>query len=104
VPHNRRSSTRHDVDLPVSAEVGGQSVETKLQNLSLGGALLAWEGQVALGDRMEISFRIPTLENPIKVGGAVRWCGGGSVGMQFDGLRAREVWSLNKYFETLPSE
>lgn len=102
MPHNRRSSTRHAVDLPVSAEVGEQSVATSIKNLSLGGALLAWEGQVSLGDRIELSFRIPNLETPIRVGGAVRWCGGGAVGVQFDGLRAREVWSLNKFFETLP--
>ena len=23
-------------------------------------------------------------------------------GLQFDGLRARDVWALNKYFEQLP--
>jgi hypothetical protein len=101
VPHNRRSSTRHDVDLPASAEVGGESLAVVLKNLSLGGALIAWEGQLDLGTRLDLSFRIPNMEDPIKVGCAVRWVGGGAIGVQFDGLRAREVWSLNKYFEGL---
>ena len=36
---------------------------------------------------------------PIEVGATVRWSDDKATGLQFDGLRARDVWALNKYFE-----
>ncbi len=36
--------------------------------------------------------------------GIVRWSGDDSVGMQFDGLRAKETWALGKYIELLSSQ
>ena len=46
-------------------------------------------------------LRLPTFKDPIEVGGLVRWQQGAGVGVQFDGLRARDVWALGKYFESL---
>lgn len=99
MPDNRRSSTRHDVELLASVTVDGQTREVPLQNLSLGGALIVYAERLPMGKRVEISFKIPTQEQPIEVGGQVRWTSESGSGLQFDGLRARDVWSLNKYFE-----
>jgi hypothetical protein len=99
VPDNRRSSTRHDVELFASVTVDGASQEVRLQNLSLGGAFISYEGRLPMGKQVSISFTIPTQEQPIEVGGQVRWASDTGAGLQFDGLRARDVWSLNKYFE-----
>ena len=40
--------------------------------------------------------------SPIVVTATVRWSDDKATGIQFDGLRARDVWALNKYFEQLP--
>ena len=71
-------------------------------NLSLGGALVNAGHKFAMGQRLQISFTVPTLEHPIEVGATVRWSDAKATGLQFDGLRARDVWGLNKFFESLP--
>ncbi len=95
-----RQAARHDVDIACTLTVGGKEVATQIKNLSVGGALVV-HGRLPAAERVKLVFRVPTLETPIEVAATVRWCGGDSIGVQFDGLRAREVWSLNKYFESL---
>ena len=73
-----------------------------MMNLSLGGALMTCDGDIKMGQKVLVTFNIPTHSSAIEVGAAVRWASDGTVGVQFDGMRAREVWSLNKFFETLP--
>ena len=72
-------------------------------NLSLGGALVSLGARLAMGQRVTISFAVTTQEDVIEVGATVRWSDDKATGLQFDGLRAREVWGLNKYFEQLAS-
>jgi hypothetical protein len=55
-----------------------------------------------MGQRVRISFHVPTMQDPIEVGGTVRWSNADGVGVQFDGLRARDVWALNEYFKQSP--
>jgi c-di-GMP-binding flagellar brake protein YcgR len=98
---NRRSATRHDVSLAVTLEMEGKTLETEMRNLSLGGANLALAQRIPMGTRLKLRFRVPTHDQPIEVGAQVRWSSEDGAGVQFDGLRAREVWSLNKYFEKL---
>ena len=98
---NRRSATRHDCSLACSLEIDGKTVETEMGNLSLGGAYIALGYRAPMGTQVRLRFRIPTHEEAITVGGHVRWATESGIGVQFDGLRAREVWSLNKYFEKL---
>ena len=74
-----------------------------VSNLSLGGALVSTGTKFAMGQRVTIAFTIPTLDIPIEVGATVRWSDEKATGLQFDGLRARDVWALNKYFEQLSS-
>ncbi len=68
-------------------------------NLSLGGALLTFGERLPLGTRLDLVFRLPASDAEITVGAVVRWAAEDSIGVQFDGLRAREVWSLNEYFK-----
>lgn len=79
----------------------GQPRDATMTNLSLGGALVETGHRHAMGARIELSFRIPTLEEPIQIGSTVRWLDADGVGLQFDGLRARDVWALNEYFKQL---
>ena len=100
---NRRTSTRHDVSFSATITISGTQRHAKLINLSLGGALVETGTTHALGERMQIAFGVPTADEPIEVGATVRWADGNGVGLQFDGLRARDVWALNEYFKQQPS-
>ena len=58
-------------------------------------------GECLVGQRVSITFSIPTQAEAIEIGATVRWSDDKATGLQFDGLRAREVWALNKFFEQL---
>ena len=100
---NRRTSTRHVVSLAGQLGVDGAPQSITLVNLSLGGALVTAGMKFSMGQRVTITFSIPTIEHPIEVGAVVRWSDDKATGLQFDGLRARDVWALNKFFEQLPA-
>lgn len=95
----KRAATRHAVTIAVTVNVEGQSFESEMQNLSLGGAYVSLGRRLAMGTRVDLRFRIPTQDEPIEIGAQVRWSTDEGIGVQFGGLRAREVWSLNKFFE-----
>lgn len=97
-----RKSARHDVEVAASMKIDGADHPTVIQNLSVGGALVAFEARLPPETRVSITFRVPTHDSAISVGATVRWVASGTIGIQFDGLRAAEVWALNKYFDTLP--
>ncbi len=99
---NRRSSARHVVSIAGTLSIAGAANPCSIVNLSLGGALLAATQRHAMGARVHIAFKLPTLEETIEVDATVRWADATSVGIQFDGLRARDVWALNEYFKQLP--
>ncbi len=101
---NRRSASRHPVELPCTLTiVGGDdaAAELTMVNLSIGGALIR-RPRLPLGVRVEVGFRVPTLDDNISTGAVVRWSTDDEVGVQFDGLRPRDVWALSKFFESLP--
>lgn len=97
---NRRTSTRYDVWIEAKMTINGTTADVTMTNLSLGGALVAGTKQ-PMGARAQINFSIPTLEKVIEVGATVRWSDAKGIGLQFDGLRAQEVWALNEYFKQL---
>jgi hypothetical protein len=101
VPDNRRIQTRRDVSIPAKLTIDGTPSDCTMLNISLGGALVAAKARYAMGVRMQIAFSVPTLNHAIEVGATVRWSNADGVGVQFDGLRARDVWALNEFFKQL---
>ena len=99
---DNRRATRHAVSISTKLIVDGNLVEGVMVNLSLGGAQVASGIKHAMGQRINVSFMVPTLEHAIEIGATVRWADSDGVGLQFDGLRARDVWALNEYFKRLP--
>ena len=102
---NRRTSTRHDVSIAgkLSPTIDGKNPsDCTLVNISLGGALVSTASKCSMGQRVHISFKVPAMEESIDVGATVRWADKNGVGLQFDGLRARDVWALNELFKQLP--
>lgn len=98
---NRRTSTRHTVSIPAKVTIDGKARDATMVNLSLGGSLVEVGTKLAMGTQLQISFRVPTMEDLIDVGAVVRWADAKGIGLQFDGLRARDVWALNEYFKQL---
>jgi hypothetical protein len=105
VTANRRSASRHDVTIAVAVRAAAEPPESArdgtITNMSLGGAFLALDLRPTIGTALKLRFRIPTHEHPIEAAAVVRWTDAGGIGVQFDGLRAGEVWSLGKYFDKL---
>ena len=100
---DNRRATRHKVSIPVKLTVDGVSSDCTMLNLSLGGALVAAKAKYPMGHRVQVSFHVPSMAEAIEVGATVRWSTSEGVGVQFDGLRARDVWALNEYFKQLAS-
>lgn len=98
---NRRTAIRHSVSITGTLAFSGAPTSCAIMNLSLGGALIAATKRHAMGERCHINFKLPTMEDAIDIGATVRWSDDKSVGIQFDGLRARDVWALNEYFKQL---
>ena len=67
--------------------------------LSLGGAFIESSLRPAFNTRVQLAIRVPYRSRPIDVGGVVRWSDARGFGVQFDGLRAHDVWVLGKFFE-----
>jgi hypothetical protein len=101
VADNRRTTTRHTVSIAATLTISGAATDVTMNNLSLGGAQVASSTRYGMGQKVTIAFRVPTIEEAIEVSATVRWADGTNVGVQFDGLRPREVWGLNQYFKQL---
>ena len=75
---------------------------------SLGGVFIESETTLPFGAKCSLKFRIPTQTEAVEVDGQVRWLEMEEghirgIGIRFEGLRARDVWALNKFFES-PTE
>jgi len=102
-PENRRTSTRHRVDLRATLLAEDIGAAGLLTNLSLGGALVATWLKRSLGDRVRLMFFLPTLPEMIEITAVVRWAARDTLGLQFDGLRAREIQALREHLTMLES-
>ena len=92
---------RYEVELDVDLTLPNETapVHSSTRTLSLGGAFLVSSLRPAFNTRVELEIRVPLRSQPIRVGGVVRWSDGRGFGVQFDGLRAHDVWVLGKFFE-----
>ncbi len=103
--HFRRTDPRYARRLDVEITAGEEKLTATTGNISLGGLFIETEKAFPLQTRLQIRFRIPTQPEPIDVSGEVRWVEHGApgqpagMGVRFQGLRAREVWALNRFFQ-----
>jgi c-di-GMP-binding flagellar brake protein YcgR len=98
-PSSRRVHDRCEIRLPVEVEHQGRNLHGTTLDLSLGGMLLNLVADVPIGATVKLRFSLPTQTQAIEATARVRWVDGQSrYGLQFDGLRAREVWALQQLF------
>lgn len=105
--HFRRIDPRYDRQLEIEVMFEGKKQISQSQNISLGGLFLESPVALPIGTTVQLRFQLPTQPEPVEVAGDVRWIvkkeGPGEktgVGIRFQGLRARDVWALNRYFQT----
>jgi PilZ domain len=99
VTANNRKAERYEIAIPIEIKLESGPFTATTKNLSLGGAFIASERVLAFGTRVTLRFKVPTQVEVIEVGGTIRWNAGGGFGVMFDGLRAHDVYALNKLFE-----
>ncbi len=101
---HRRSDRRYDRRVPIDFTYEGSSFAAHTRNISLGGVFIETEQTLPFGARVALRFKVPTQTEVIEVEGQVRWLEMDEgrlrgLGVRFEGLRARDVWALNKFFE-----
>lgn len=101
-----RTSGRHPVDLAAAVRVPGAKVRAqicRLRNLSIGGTFVEL-GRLPMGTQISITFGLPTINERLSLDAVVQWATDEGVGVQFEGLRAWEVWVLWRYLESLAAQ
>ena len=78
---------------------GDKALIARALNASLGGLYLELADKLPLGARLHVRFEVGG--HAVESDAVVRWHGERGLGVQFDGLRARDVWALEKFFKTL---
>ena len=106
---HRRADKRYDRRIGVEVVHEGQTRAGSCRNLSLGGMFIEIDLALPFGARVQVSFRVPTQPEAIEVEAQVRWsepavAGRGGLGVRFAGLRARDVWALNKFFDRVTAD
>jgi uncharacterized protein (TIGR02266 family) len=105
--HFRRIDPRYERQLEVEMLFDGKKQVTRTRNLSLGGLYVETPFPIPIGTTVQLRFQLPTQPEPVEVNGDVRWVvsKGSSdeigMGIRFQGLRARDVWALNRFFQTI---
>ncbi|MBU1219678.1 PilZ domain-containing protein [Myxococcota bacterium] len=106
-PSTRRVNQRHDVDLPVRIEVGSEIRNTTIKNMSVGGLYIEDAHPYTAQQIVKVYFTIPTLPEEIDVECVIRWLQKDAsgdieaIGVQFIGMKAKQVWALTKFFASL---
>jgi hypothetical protein len=96
VDEPKRQQQRYDCRLDLEYSIGADTRAAVIQNISLGGLYAEAADRPAYGARLRLRFRLPSQKDPVDVGGTVRWADANGFGVQFDGLRARDVYALSK--------
>jgi uncharacterized protein (TIGR02266 family) len=101
---HRRSDRRYERRLEIDITHEGQVTSSFTRNVSLGGVFVEADRALPFGARVSLKFRLPTQTDVTIVEGQVRWVEMEEgqvkgIGIRFEGLRARDVWALNKFFE-----
>ena len=103
--HFRLIDPRYERQLDVEVVADGKKSLSRTVNISLGGLFLESSVPLELGATVQLRFSLPTQPEPVEVAGDVRWVvkregGHSGIGIRFQGLRARDVWALNQFFQT----
>lgn len=102
--HNKRKYNRFQFTTDVKISLGdNRSQAGVLVNLSLGGAFIETAPPLPYGARVKLQIKLPGVPDTCEIPCIVRWARSATgAGLQFEQLRAIEVWALSKLIATLP--
>ncbi|MBN2342144.1 MAG: PilZ domain-containing protein [Deltaproteobacteria bacterium] len=92
----QRKHTRIDFVTDVTVDIDGAKVSGATVNISQGGALLTLNAPVEFGQKLILEILLPKIKETCRIPSVVRWCSDASIGVQFEVLRAIEVWAINQ--------
>ena len=100
----RRTEPRFERQVDVELSLGGATFTGTTRDLSLSGLCARFDAAFPFGVRVKLRFTVPGQTQPVEVDGEVRWSqaapeGGKYFGVHFLGLRARDVFALNRFFQ-----
>jgi PilZ domain len=108
-PSTRRVNQRHDVKIDATVSVDGIVREIVILNISVGGLYFIDDYKFKSRQLVSVEFSIPNLAEPLKVDTMVRWLehlddSPDGIGVQFIGMKAKEVWALTRYFSIIQAQ
>jgi hypothetical protein len=103
----RRTEPRFERQVAVELTHAGSTYTGVTRDLSLSGLCARFDAAFPFGARVKLRLTVPGGRQPVEVDGEVRWFqpapeGGKFFGVHFLGLRARDVWALNRFFQASP--
>ena len=91
-----RKYTRIEFSTDITIEVAGEKQPGTTINLSQGGALLHTTIPLEFGQKLSLVIDLPKIQETCVIPSVVRWRKDSNVGIQFEVLRAIEVWGINQ--------
>jgi Tfp pilus assembly protein PilZ len=93
----QRQYLRFDVKIDVQIEYDDTIQPGTTVNMSQGGALISTSPTVDFGKRIILEIILPGIKEKCRIPSIVRWSKEGEgIGIQFESLRAIEVWAINR--------
>jgi hypothetical protein len=100
--NNNRQHLRIDFVSGVEIVVAGAAQGARTVNISQGGVFIETPQPPALDAKVVLRIALPGVPETCAIPCIVRWGKGDEgVGLQFENLRAIEVWAINKLLKTL---
>lgn len=101
---HERQHARVDYSANVELVVEGAVQAARTLNLSQGGAFIETAPAPPLESRVVLRISLPGVPDRSEIGCIVRWGKAGGIGLQFQDLRAIEVWALNRLLKSLQAK
>jgi hypothetical protein len=95
---DKRAHERFSVRLEVTFTYEGAEHVGFSRDIGLGGMFVLSDAKLPFGAQVEVQVSLPALKATQSIPGTVRWHGPGGMGVQWQSLRARQVWALNRLF------
>jgi Tfp pilus assembly protein PilZ len=100
--NQKRQFVRIDFRADVEIVVEGRSQQARTVNISQGGVFAQTSPVPQLDEKVVLRLNLPGIPETAQIACIVRWSKDPEgVGLQFENLRAIEVWALNKLLKSL---
>ncbi len=108
--HERRLHEREDLKIPVDYSAVDAFFSEFTTNINEGGMFIETDNAPPLGSEVQLQFRLPNLDRPVKVAGRVAWLSDGKadspagMGIEFQELAPEVRRTINELVRQLRSQ